>query len=91
VVEPFAASVLSTFFLGRVYLRVKHTSASVTVVRTIGASNKHSLAANFFTLTARGAKGKTNVDIHVWDSREWALPQNIQFGIQVIFISLKMC
>jgi mevalonate pyrophosphate decarboxylase len=69
MVEPFAAIVMSTFFPGRVYL--KHTSASV--VRTIGASNKHSLAANFFTPTAGGAKGKTNVDnsnFHVWDSRE---------------------
>ena len=71
MVEPFAAGVLSTFFPGRVYL--KQTSASV--VRTIRASNKPSLAANFFTRTARGAKGKTNVvnsNCHVWDSREWA-------------------
>ena len=71
MVEPFAAGVLSTFFPGRAYL--KQTSASV--VRTIGASNRPSLAANFFTPTARGAKGKTNVvdsNCHVWDSREWA-------------------
>ena len=72
MVEPFAAGVLNTFFPGRVYL--KQTSASV--VRMIGASsNRPSLAANFFTPTARGAKGKTNVvnpNCRVWDSREWA-------------------
>ena len=71
MVEPFAAGLLSTFFPGRAYL--KQTSASV--VRTIGVSNRPSLAANFFTPTARGAKGKTNVvnsNCHVWDSREWA-------------------
>ena len=72
MVEPFAASVLSTtFFPGRVYL--KQTSASV--VRTIGSSNKPSLAANFFTHTARSVDGKTNVEnanYRVRDSREWA-------------------
>ena len=70
MVEPFAAGVLCTFLPGRVYL--KHNSASV--VRTIGASNKPSLGANFFTHTARVVKGKTNVDYinrHVWDSGKW--------------------
>jgi hypothetical protein len=64
MVEPFAAGVLSTFFSDRAYL--KQTSA--TVMRTIGAFNKPSLAANPFA-PDRGAKGKTN---DVWDSREWA-------------------
>ena len=71
MVEPFATGVLSTFFPGRAYL--KQTSASV--VRTIGVSNRPSLAANFFTPTARGAEDKTNVvnsNCHVWHSREWA-------------------
>jgi hypothetical protein len=71
MVEPFAAGVLSTLFPGRAYL--KQTSASV--VRTIGAFNRPSLETNFFTPTARGVKGKTNVvnsNCHIWDSREWA-------------------
>jgi hypothetical protein len=71
MVEPFTAGLLNTFFPGRAYL--KQTSASVA--RTIGAYNRLSLAANFFTPTARGVKGKTNVassNCQVWDSHEWA-------------------
>ena len=72
MIEPFTAGVLNTLFPGRAYY-LNQTSASV--VRTIGASSRPSLAANFFTPTARGAKGKTNtvnLNCQVWDSREWA-------------------
>ena len=68
MVEPFTAGVLSTLFPGRAYL--KHT-----VVRTIGASNRPLLGANFFTPTARGVEGKANLvnsNCQVWDCREWA-------------------
>ena len=66
-IEPFVAGVLNT---GCGYL--KQTPASV--VRNIGASNRPSLAANFFTPTSCGSKGKTkivNSDCHNWHSREW--------------------
>ena len=64
--EPFAGGVLNTIFPGRAYFK----QTSVSVVRTIGASNRSSLA-NFCH-----AKGKTNAvnsNHHIWDSREWAL------------------
>ena len=71
MVEPFTAGVWSTLFPGRV--RLKKTP--ISVLRTIGACHGPSLAANFFTPTARGAKGKANVvnsNCQIWDCREWA-------------------
>lgn len=71
MIEPFTAGVLSTLLPGRVYLK----QTSVSVVRTIGASNRPSFAGNFFTPTPCDAKGKAkvvNANCQVWDCREWA-------------------
>ena len=72
MVEPFTAGVLSTLFPGRVHLK----QTPISVVRTIGAFNRPSVTANFFTPTARVVKGKAKADVvnsncQVWECREW--------------------
>ena len=54
---------------------------SASVMRTIGASNRPSLAANFITATARGDKSKTNIinfNCHVWHRRTWLSTRELE-------------